>query len=299
MNMEGINTSLVDNTELLYEAIKTSSVSKGGISEEKVKEQKIRNEKQNQLFLCHGMNEEKWTECMKQFVRDQTSADNLKSCIKDALEATYREAVKSGCLDESNQKQFFNSEFFSMKVAIEFIAEGANTEEGWRVARSYGISESRCIYYNAEYYYRHEEMGQILRDCFNELAEEKGMGDLKNEEYYARKAKPGAGFNSLWNCQHKNIKMINTEADPPRNFVFFYGENWETSKEVLYVNGEGISSGSGETLELSGSQEEKGKHFNFLDFIKSKYEGQEELWERLHYLKNFRIYSLKRMLLNY
>ena len=266
---------------------------------ESIEEKKIRKEREDYLFYGHSINEEKWSECMKRFVRKQTSADDLKNCIKDTLEAVYVGAVKVGDRCIEDQIKYMNIQFFNMKVAINQIAEGANLMEGWQVARSYGISERRCVYYNAEFYYLHEEMGEILRDCFNEFAEEKDLGDLKNEEYFAKKAHPEFGFNSAWSSRYKNIKMINIEADPPRNFVFFYGENWETSKEVLYVNGEGISSGSGETLELSGSQEEKGKHFNFLDFIKSKYEGQEELLERLHYLKNFRIYSLKRMLLNY
>jgi hypothetical protein len=43
----------------------------------------------------------------------------------------------------------------------------------------------------------------------------------KNEEVFAKALPSGFGFNSLWNCQYKNLKMINTEADPPRNFVFW------------------------------------------------------------------------------
>lgn len=297
MNMEGINnTSVVSSKEILYRPEKTASALKKEILTDKAEEQKIRKKKE---FLIHGINYDKWSGCMKQFVQKQISADQLKDCIKDTLATVYGEALEIGNWSKEGQIEFLNKQYFEMKISATAISRGANLLEGWEVARSYGISERSCFYYNAEYYYLNEEIGEMLRNCFDEFAEEKGIGDLKNEEYFEKNIKPGFGFNSSWNCQYKNLKMINTEADPPRNFVFFYGANMETSEEILYVNGEGISSGQGQTLDLTAGKEEQKQYLTFLDFAKSRCQAQEELWERLHFLKNFRIYSLKRLLLNY
>ena len=298
MNMEGIsNTSVISSNEMLYSTENTSSVLKKEVLTEEIEDKKIR--KKREHTILHGENYEKWAECMKQFVKKQNSADEFRDCIKDTLVTVYDEALAMGNWSKEGLMELFNMQYFEMKRSSTAIARGANLLEGWEMARSYGISERQCFYYNAEYYYLNEEMREMIQGCFDEFAEEKGIGDLKNEEYYEKNKMPGFDFNNSWNCQYKNLKMINTEADPPRNFVFFYGANMETSKEVLYVNGEGISSDQGQTLELSADLEEDKPYLTFLDFAKSRCQAQEELWERLHYLKNFRIYSLKRLLLNY
>ena len=300
MNMEGINnTSVVDNTDSFYNVAKKTSASQGKKLLEKTEGQEYNCEKDKYLLYCRDLKLAERRTCMREYTQNQISADDLRNCFKDAIDTAYDELSQSCYLKEGDQIPFLNKLFVEMKIEINQITEGANLVEGWNMAKSNGISESNCIYYNADYYYSYEEMCEMLRDCFDEFAEEKGIGDLKNEVFFARVLPPNSGFNNAWNCRYKNLKMINTEADPPRNFVFFYGANMETSEEILYVNGEGISSGQGQTLDLTAGKEEQKQYLTFLDFAKSRYQAQEELWERLHFLKNFRIYSLKRLLLNY
>lgn len=96
--------------------------------------------------------------------------------------------------------------------------------------------------------------------------------------------------------------MINTEAVPPEEFSFYYQVEYSNihknfkeydyeERHYLLVNGE--TSVVKEEFRMKDDTMLNRKPFNnLLDYVKSKYLEQDHLWKELHYLKNFKIYSL-------
>lgn len=125
--------------------------------------------------------------------------------------------------------------------------------------------------------------------------------NLDKEMYLSEHIKNGDDFNAIWSGSYNNCKMINTEAVPPEEFSFFYQVEYsdihrkvkEYDYEELHcllVNG--VTSVVKEEFRITDDTMLNRKPFNnLLDYVKSKYLEQDRLWEELHYLKNFKIYS--------
>lgn len=111
-----------------------------------------------------------------------------------------------------------------------------------------------------------------------------------------------SGSYESWNGHYNHCEMINTEAVPPEEFSFYYQVEYSDihknfkeydyeERHYLLVNGE--TSVVKEEFRMTDDTMLNRKPFNnLLDYVKSKYLEQDHLWKELHYLKNFKIYSL-------
>lgn len=235
---------------------------------------------------------------MDLFVHGNISVDEMKNRLAGVIRDVYSIKIENG-LEEGKEVGFLNSWYLSLRNSAIWISEGANLVEGREIAHEYGIGRNNFVYYNAKYYYVCEQITRTLGECMNEFAEEKSLGELHNEEYYTKNTKPGFNFNSLCMCTYTNVEMINTEVDPPKDFVFFCGKNWETEEEIFYVNDISLRSDSAKNETVLQDGRESKPPLNMLDYAKRLFSGEDVMWDTFHFLKNFRICSLKRLYMAY
>lgn len=240
----------------------------------------------------------KCSDAMKLFAHGNISVDEMKNRFTGAIRDVYRIKKENG-LEDGGETRVLNSMYLSLRNSAIYISEGANLVEGREIAHEYGIGRNNFVYYNAKYYYVCEQITRTLGECMNEFAEDKSLGELHNEEYYTKNTKPGFNFNSLCMCRYANVEMINTEVDPPKDFVFFCGKNWETEEEIFYVNDISLRSGSAKNETVLQDGRESKPPLNMLDYAKRLFSGEDVMWDTFHFLKNFRICSLKRLYMAY
>lgn len=301
MYTESISTASVNNSTFQYEVAQTNRTEQSEASLDKNEKWKQVEEMKNISLYANTMNYDKRIQAMRLFFRGQMSADELKQCIMDTIQDTYDYVVEKGVLDEDKQMHFLNSLYRNLKIQAVQLAKDENFLEGRAMSRKYGTSRDKFAYYNSKFYYSCEESFVLFRNCFEEFAKEKGVEDYEWEVGFGSGVNPNYSFNSTWGSHHKNLKIINTEAEPPRNFIFFYGLNYEKSSEFFFVNGVSF-----EPTEKEGLSEKKWNRgslltmYDYADFLFSgKISEQDEFLSQLHYLKNFRIFSLERILRNY
>lgn len=92
------------------------------------------------------------------------------------------------------------------------------------------------VYYNADYYYKSEEMQEFFRDTFDEMADTYGVGEMDYEMIEKNTSftlDGGLSFNGVWNWSHwqtnhswmsaeNSTSIIDNDFVPPRDFVYAY-----------------------------------------------------------------------------
>jgi len=106
-------------------------------------------------------------------------------------------------------------------------------EKGREIADSYGGGDTRnWVYYDADYYYKSEDLKNLLREAATEMAEEWGTDiidfeDIEKSSFLT--VNGGLDFNSTWNHKAymcRGIASLNDFAVLPEpGFSFFYQEN--------------------------------------------------------------------------
>lgn len=113
-------------------------------------------------------------------------------------------------------------------------ARNANYEEGGKINASYGSGyrSDDWTYYNADYYYKCDEIKRELRQAAQNLADQWGDGSIDFEEIERNSEYTldgGFDFNSGWNFTYRNqaarSSMADESAVPPKDFKFFYKES--------------------------------------------------------------------------
>lgn len=132
--------------------------------------------------------------------------------------------------------------------------------EGKEYAYSQGIDTRYTLYYNADYYYRAEEMHELLQEAAKEYGEKYGLeidASKRDEDFQGNMDVTGRpNFNQKWNTIVANNsigRMMDVNAAPPEGFSFFYelgeenvgigsshiminGKNWSVKMTVPYKN---------------------------------------------------------------
>lgn len=92
------------------------------------------------------------------------------------------------------------------------------------------------VYYNADYYYKSEEMQEFFRDTFDEMADTYGVGEIDYEMIEKNTSftlDGGLSFNGVWNWSQwqtnhswmsaeNSTSIIDNDFVPPRDFVYAY-----------------------------------------------------------------------------
>ncbi|MCH5267074.1 MAG: hypothetical protein J1E62_01915 [Lachnospiraceae bacterium] len=297
MQIENIATTLINDTAYQYEVAQSHHGEDVEVPVDINEKWKQKNETSGASQHIHPylINYETRALTMRGFFRGHKSVDELKQCVME----TIREAYDCGVVTDVNL--LLNTLYHTFKVQAIQLAEAENFLEGREMSKKYGTSDDKFAYYNSKYYYASEEACELFRSCIEEFAKEEEIPDFECEEGFGSGINPNFSYNSLWSSYHKNLKIINTEVAPPRNFSFFYGKNYEKNSEIFFVNG--ISFDSAQKPEESEKKWDKGRFLTMYDYanylLSGRISGQEDSRSPLRYLKNFRISSLERILLNY
>ena len=119
-------------------------------------------------------------------------------------------------------------------------------EHGREIARKEGIPTDHMVYYNADYYYRSEEVHKVLQEAAKEYGAKYGkeVDASKRDKAFRGDYLTGIpDFNDKWNFMATNMEssggVVNIEAVPPKDFSFLYrrGENLATKNSFLFIGG--------------------------------------------------------------
>ncbi len=219
------------------------------------------------------------------FYQNKISDDELEGAISNTIRNAYEAASSGGWLNKDNQTEFLNKMYCDLTTQTVQAAVYCNIYEGRAISHgnNMNLRDGDFVYYNSKFYYSCEKSKEIIRSCFDNFSAELGIEDLDKERYLAAHMKNGDDFNAVWSASYKNCKMINIEAAPPENFSFFYQES--------YVNGQNEFSEYDYEEHRFLIVNSRKTFSNLFDCAKSRFLDQDGLWEYLHYLKNFRLYS--------
>lgn len=267
-------------------------------------------EKESNLLKCRVKDTVQRKEYFTAFYEGKASDVELGMAISNTIRNAYEEAVSGGWLDKDNEKEFLNKMYCDLTTQTVQAAVYCNIGEGRALNQqnAVNVQDSKFVYYNAKFYHSCEKAKEVLRNCVDKFSEDLGIVNLDKEMYLSEHMKNGDDFNAIWSGSYKqwngsynNCKMINTEAVPPEEFSFFYQVEYSDihrnvkeydyeERHCLLVNG--VTSVVKEEFRMTDDTMLNRKPFNnLLDYVKSKYLEQDRLWEELHYLKNFKIYS--------
>ena len=168
----------------------------------------------------------------------------------------------SGEISKEEVKEFFmeycspvfvgRSETAILNVYETFL--NANYEEAVRACikegEKYYGSDRYTLYYNADYYYKAEEIHELLKEAAKEHGEKYGLeidASKRDENFQGKMDAAGKpNFNEKWNLLVANNvvgRMMDINAAPPEGFSFFYelGDSMGVGNSTLIVNGKGWS----------------------------------------------------------
>ena len=288
----GISIPSVNSSIVSYEQSQVTNVNnKGGKTVDSSKKAGKHwwqcSEKESKLLQCSVKDSDQRKEYLTAFYQGKISDVELDTAISNTIRNAYEEAVSGGWLDKDDEKEFLNTMYCDLTIEAVQDAVSSNIVEGRALNRqnAVNVQDSKFVYYNAKFYHSCEKVKEVLRDCLDRFSEELGIENYES-----------------WNGHYNHCEMINTEAVPPEEFSFYYQVEYSNihknfkeydyeERHYLLVNGE--TSVVKEEFRMKDDTMLNRKPFNnLLDYVKSKYLEQDHLWKELHYLKNFKIYSL-------
>lgn len=160
---------------------------------------------------------------------DKTTVQNT---LTNAVEILRQKYVGEGYAEEDVMPQIIRDVYASARLEAVGMAYEASWMEGKSLAEKYGGGdvERGWMYYNADYYYRSEEMKDVLIGHMDSLAEKYNVSDLKLERDYPPddpRATLSQSYNSYISekagrCGSHFGNMLNKDIVPPKGFQFFY-----------------------------------------------------------------------------
>ena len=143
--------------------------------------------------------------------------------------------------NENDNMQIINQMYEIFAKENQRAARNVNYMEGEKINASYGSSyrSDDWTYYNADYYYKCDEIKSELRQATQNLADKWGDSSIdfeeieRNSEYILD---GGLDFNSGWNFTYRNQAARSSMADeslvPPKDFKFFFKEGMYPDSSV-------------------------------------------------------------------
>lgn len=173
---------------------------------------------------------------MQSFYNGEINKEDLKQTIEGYVQGltggltNFQTSYAAGMVKEKLSTVY---EYFSR--ANVRCAVNKNNEEAESYWKEVGCKGS--VYYNADYYYKSEEIQEFFRNTLNEIANMYGVDEIDYEalEKNTRFSLDGGlSFNGAWNWSHlqtnhywmgKSNAIINDEFVPPKDFIYAYGNS--------------------------------------------------------------------------
>ena len=181
---------------------------------------------------------------------------NLKKEMQEVMEGYYNGEISKdeikGFFMEYCGTMYARDENTILNVYETFLdanyAEAVNAcfDKGKTIAAEEGTTANGMVYYDAEYYFRSEEIHELLKEAAKEYGEKYGVevdATKRDENFKGDYLTGKPNFNSKWNFKAANLygvgRMMDMNAVPPKGFSFFYhlGEEMGTKDSLLIVGG--------------------------------------------------------------
>lgn len=151
------------------------------------------------------------------------------------------------------------------------------------IAKGEGKTTDHLIYYDADYYYKSEEIHDLLKEVVKEYGAKYGLDidATKRDENFKGKYLTGTpNFNDKWNymaaCVQGRGRLMDLTAVPPEGFSFFYQEGTDcgTKDNLLMISGNGWSKKVDVPFEMPAHKEIT-KYFYLSDLFQVSKEQEE------------------------
>ena len=184
---------------------------------------------------------------MREFYEGKISEENLKEyfelCCSSMMLYRIQQRQTSGKTEDDN-KQIVSEMYDIFAKENMRAAQYVNYREGETINSAYGGWSDDWTYYNADYYYKCEEMREKIRVIAGDMAAKWEISSFDTQEIEKNSKYTldgGLDFNSGWNFHFRNqvgrSSLAKESVVPPKGFKMFFKES------VPYaVKGEGIES---------------------------------------------------------
>lgn len=178
---------------------------------------------------------EEMREVMTGYYNGEISKEEIKDFFMEYCTTRYAR-------DENtilNVYESFLDENFSAAVRVCF-------NKAKDIAEKEGTTADHLVYYDADYYYKSEEIHDLLKEAAKEYGEKYGVEveASKRDENFQKDYLTGEpNFNAKWNFMAVHMygagRLMDINAVPPEGFSFFYaeGENMGTEGSLLIISG--------------------------------------------------------------
>jgi len=181
--------------------------------------------------------------CTSFYARDENTILNIYECF---LDENYRVAVRE-CF-----------------------------QEGKDIAEREGKAGQNYVYYNADYYYKSEEIHELLKEAAKECGEKYGVevDASKRDENFQQDYLTGTpNFNDKWNWMAVHMpkvgRLMDITAIPPEGISFFYaeGERMGTEGSLLIIGGNDWKENADVPFEIPTAGKERKDYFYLSDLF--------------------------------
>ena len=186
------------------------------------------------------------TSIMQQFYGGEIGKDDLRQSIENYMKefaGSSGEGENRYAADRGRNALSTLYEYFSRANVRCAVSKNQEEAEAYWVAHGVKTADmdhyckvQGTVYYNADYYYKSEELQQFFRDTLNELADSYGVEQVDYkmiEKNTIFTPDGGLSFNGVWNWTVYNTNhywmvverrnsVVDNDFVPPKNFVYAF-----------------------------------------------------------------------------
>ena len=160
-------------------------------------------------------------------------------------------------------------------------------EEAKDIAGKEGKTTNHVLYYDADYYYKSEEIHALLQEAAKEYGEKYGVevdASKRDEDFQKDYLTGGPDFNDKWNFMAAHMygvgRMMDIDAVPPKGFSFFYarGENMGTEGSLLIIRGNDWTENADVPFEIPTAGRESKDYFYLSDLFQVNNGEENNKW---------------------
>ncbi len=227
-----------------------------------------------------------------------TPTSSIKKEMREVMAGYYNGEISKdeikGFFMEYCSSMYARNENTILNVYETFLDENyaeavrACFDKGETIAAKEGTGTDRMVYYDAEYYYRSEEIHDLLKEAAKEYGEKYGVevdASKRDENFKGDYLTGKPDFNDKWNFMATNImgsgRLMDQKAVPPKDFTFFYkqGTDIGTKNSLLIIGGKDWSEKADVPFKIPMGGKNTERYFYLSDLYKVNREKEENYEE--------------------